>query len=73
MNLTDLKTGESAALGPFGVTALHHRLLSMGIHPGHLITVIRRMPVRGNLFVEIGGRQIALRFAEAEHLQVSSL
>jgi len=58
-------------LADFSVSRLHQRLLAMGFTPGSMIRVMRRLPMDGNLYVEIGGRSVALRFAEAEKIAIS--
>ena len=58
-------------LADFSVSRLHQRLLAMGFTPGSIIRVLRRLPMRGNLYVDIGGRYLALRYAEAEKITVN--
>ena len=57
-------------LADFSVSRLHQRLLAMGFTPGSVIRVMRRLPMNGNLYVEIGGRSLALRYIEAEQIAV---
>ena len=54
----------------FPSSYLHHRLLTMGLTPGKKVSIVRRLPFRGNLYVKIGNRKLALRFKEAEHIDV---
>ena len=58
-------------LADFSVSRLHQRLLAMGFTPGSVIRVLRRLPMDGNLYVEIAGRYLALRFVEAEKITVT--
>lgn len=58
-------------LADFSVSRMHQRLLSMGFTPGSVIRVLRRLPMGGNLYVEIAGRYLALRFVEAEKIIVN--
>jgi Fe2+ transport system protein FeoA len=71
LNLTELQIGKQAMLADFSVSRLHQRLLAMGFTPGSVIRVLRRLPMNGNLYVEIGGRYLALRFAEAKQIAVN--
>jgi len=71
LNLTELKIGEQAILADFGISRLHQRLLAMGFFPGSAIRVLRRLPMNGNLYVEIKGRFLALRFVEAKEINVN--
>jgi ferrous iron transport protein A len=70
LTLTELKSGQQAMLADFSVSRLHQRLLAMGFTPGSVIRVMRRLPMKGNLYVEIGGRSLALRYVEAEQIAV---
>ena len=70
--LSELKVGQQAVLADFQISRLHQRLLAMGITPGSTARVMRRLPWQGNLYVEIGGRNLALRFAEAEQILVNT-
>ena len=71
IKLTDLAPGKQAVLADFKVSRLHQRMLSMGFTPGTMVRVMRRIPWQGNLYVEIGGRNLALRFQEAEQIIVN--
>ncbi len=42
----------------------------MGIRPGEKITVIRKLPFQGNLYVRIGTRRLAVRYNEAIQIPV---
>lgn len=57
-------------LTDFSVTALHQRLLSMGLGPGKGIRVVRRMRRHGNMYISIEDRNLVLRFAEADRIDV---
>ena len=71
IKLSELTPGRQAVLSDFEVSKLHQRLLSMGFTPGAVVRVMRRIPWKGNLYVEIAGRSLALRYAEAERILVS--
>ena len=42
----------------------------MGFSPGDAVLVKRKMPWHGNLYVKIGERSVAMRYDEAEQVQV---
>lgn len=48
-------------------------MLSMGILPGTPVKLVRRLPAKGSVYVEAGGRNFALRYREAHALYVRSL
>ncbi len=68
--LSELEIGKSAVLEPFVVSQLHKKMLSMGVSPGQTVDVVRRLPRKGNLYVRIDGRSIALRYTEASQIGV---
>lgn len=72
MKLSDLAINQQAVLANFEISKLHQRLLAMGITPGAPVQVMRKLPWKGNLYVEIDGRNLALRFSEAEQILVST-
>ena len=71
IRLSDLRIGKQAVLAEFRVSRLHQRLLSMGFSQGTVVRVMHKLPWRGNLYVEMDGRNIALRHAEAEQILVN--
>lgn len=44
----------------------------MGIQPGMRVTLVRRFPMKGNLYVQIGIRHLVMRNAEADQLEVTN-
>ena len=70
VKLSDLATGKTAILDGFAISLLHKKMLSMGVSPGQSISVVRRLPMRGNLYVRINGRALAFRHEEAMQILV---
>jgi Fe2+ transport system protein FeoA len=70
MRLSDLRIGTLAVLDHFPVSPLHRKMLSMGMLPGQQISVVRKVPLRGSLYVKVNDRLIALRFREAQNIMV---
>ena len=70
LKLSELQIGRQALLADFSVSRLHQRLLAMGFTPGAIVRVMRKLPMNGNLYVEIDGRTLALRNVEAEQIVV---
>ena len=68
IKLVDLPVGRKATLAKFEISALHRRLLSMGISPGQVIEVVRKVPFNGSLYIRIEGRNLAVRHAEADQI-----
>ncbi|MCB0669922.1 MAG: ferrous iron transport protein A [Saprospiraceae bacterium] len=70
VKLSELAIGKSAILDGFSISQLHKKMLSMGVSPGQSISVLRRLPLKGNLYVKINGRSIAFRHEEASQILV---
>ena len=70
VKLSEIHTGATVILSEFGNTAVHVQLLAMGVGPGALVKLIRRMPLQGNLYLEVGTRRFALRYSEAQQLEI---
>jgi Fe2+ transport system protein FeoA len=70
LKLTDLHNGQRAILADFSVSSLHQRLLTMGFGPGAMIRVVRRLRRHGNMYISINGRNLIMRFAEADSIYV---
>ena len=70
LKLSDLQIGKLATLDGFSVSLLHKKMLSMGVSPGQSIAVVRKLPLRGNLYVRINGRNLAFRHEEATQILV---
>ena len=68
--LSDLGVGKRAFLGKFSVSPLHRKLLSMGFLPGQAVSVLRRLPLHGSLYVKVDSRHMAMRYEEAEQILV---
>ena len=68
-----MRIGATALLGEFEVTPLHLHLLAMGFSPGMEVKVIRRFPMKGNLYVRIGNRNVIMRDVEASQLSITQL
>lgn len=70
VKLSDLAIGKAAILDGFSISQLHKKMLSMGVSPGQSISVVRRLPLKGNLYVKINGRALAFRHEEATQILV---
>ena len=68
--LSELRVGTQAILDKYSISPLHKKLLSMGLVPGQKISVMRKLPMHGNLYVRIDGRHVAFRYEEAEQILV---
>ncbi len=70
VKLSDLTIGVGAILDGFSVSPLHKKMLSMGLSPGQSISVLRKVPLGGSLYVKIDDRHVAFRYAEAQQISV---
>ncbi|MCX2745713.1 FeoA family protein [Mangrovivirga sp. M17] len=63
--LASLKEKRSARILSFQDDRIASKLLSMGILPGSMIQVVRKLPGRGAIYLKANGYGIALRNHEA--------
>lgn len=68
--LSDLEVGKVGVLDTYAISPLHKKMLSMGLLPGQSIAVLRRLPFKGSLYVQIDGRNLAFRHEEAKQIRV---
>ncbi|HLF65423.1 MAG TPA: FeoA family protein [Saprospiraceae bacterium] len=71
VKLSEIPVGTSAVLVEFETTPLHLHLLAMGIGPGMIVKLVRRFPMHGSLYIQIGNRHVVMRSKEAGQLQVT--
>ena len=70
-NLDTLKSGASARLlAVGGERAFRCRLMELGLLPGAVLRLVRRVDVGGVLELEVRGCRLTVRRAEARLLQV---
>lgn len=63
-----LKEGQEGIIHEFTNDRMASKLLSMGVLPGKMMQLIRRVPFGGGLYVKIEGQNIALRLEEARNI-----
>ena len=66
--LATLKEGQEGLIHEFTDDLMASKLLSMGVLPGKLLRLIRRLPFGGGLYIKIGEQNIALRLEEAKNI-----
>ena len=69
--LCDLQAGESACIKSFSECYCAGKLLSMGFTPGQHLSVLRKVPFGGSLYVTFADRTLALRANEARQVTVT--
>ena len=71
MTLADMNAGQQGTIvqveGGYGIT---HRLASMGIRPGKMVTKVSSMLMRGPVTVKIDNSQIALGHGMANKIYI---
>ena len=71
MNISDLKTGETAkVLSVGGSGGLRRYFLDMGITPGVDVTLVGRAPLGDPLELNVRGYSLSLRLSEASDIEV---
>lgn len=63
-----LKEGQEGIIHEFTNDLMASKLLSMGVLPGKMLQLIRRVPFGGGLYVKIEGQNMALRLEEARNI-----
>ena len=63
-----LKTGEKGVIYRFENDQLAAKLLSMGLLPGKSLTLVRRIPMGGGLYLKVGNHNFAVREEEARDI-----
>ena len=63
-----LKEGQEGVIHAFTNDQMASKLLSMGVLPGKMLQLVRRVPFGGGLYVKIEGQNIALRLEEARNI-----
>lgn len=69
-SVLDLKKGESAVVQRFSDTKLAASLMSLGIIPNASISVVRRSPLGGAVYLQLGMTYIAVRNSAAQSILV---
>ncbi len=65
MTLASLKKKQRGVIVDFLDERVASRLMSMGVLPGSVVTMIRKIPMNGAIYFKINGANIALRVKEA--------
>ncbi len=63
--ILNLKSGESGVVKAFSDDALSSKFMTMGIVPDSTITVVRKAPFGGALYLKSDGHSVAVRNSEA--------
>ncbi len=72
MKLNELKKGETARVVRIDAPAdLKNRLMSFGVIRGAQITISEYAPAKKTLKLAVNATMIALRFEEADHIEVA--
>jgi ferrous iron transport protein A len=68
--LSNLKEGEQGIIARCTDDKMACKLLTMGVLPGKDLTLIRRVPFKGGLYLKVGEQTIAVRDEEAKHIEI---
>ena len=68
--LSQLKKGETGVVHHFTNDEMASKLLTMGILPGKMLQLVRRVPFGGGLYIKVECHTIAVREAEAQNIIV---
>ena len=71
--LSDFKDGQKGILKSIDDDAIATKLISMGMLPGKIIELVRRIPFGGGIYVKVEDMVMALRIVEADHIIVEDL
>ena len=71
MKLTDIDTLNSVSILDIKThEELQKRFYELGLHLGQSIRVVRKIPLRGPVLIELNDSVLALRYEEAECIHV---
>ena len=74
VTLAELEPGTSATIRTFSNSSpLTRRIMTMGINPGAVVTVLRRAPLGDPLEIEVSGCLLTLRHEEALNILVQDV
>jgi ferrous iron transport protein A len=68
--LSNLKEGECGLIVRYTDDKMACKLLTMGVLPGKELMLIRRVSLKGGLYLKVGEQTIAIREEEAKHIEV---
>ena len=66
--VTEAGKGARGVITGFSDATLARRLLALGVLPGARLEVVQVAPFRGGFYLKIDGRNVVVRYAEAEHI-----
>jgi ferrous iron transport protein A len=73
MNLSQIKAGTKVKIKSFKSDDIVLKLMEMGCLPGEDITVWKRAPLGGPIYVLVAGYSLSLRLDEAAQIIVESI
>jgi ferrous iron transport protein A len=71
--LADIKVGGEGKLHKFTDDVIASKLLSMGVLPGKIVRLVRRIPFGGGLYIKVENHNIAVREEEAKNIVLAVL
>lgn len=66
--LSNLHEGETGVIRAFTDDQMASKLLAMGMLPGKLLTLVRRMSLKGGIYLKVEDQTFALREEEAQNI-----
>lgn len=73
MTLKDGKTGAKLRIEALADSPLKERLLTMGLLPGTVVTVLRAAPLGDPMAISVRSYNLALRRADAANIEVTTI
>ena len=73
MTLKDGKTGAQLRIEALADSPLKERLLTMGLLPGTVVTVLRAAPLGDPMAISVRSYNLALRRADAARIEVTTI
>lgn len=71
--LSKIAVGDSGTIVQFLDNNIAGKLMTMGVLPGSKVSVIRKAPFKGGLYLKIDGNNMVLREGEAETIILSTI
>lgn len=72
LSIFDMKEGSKGWVLEFTDEFLAGRMLSMGVLPGSTVSIVRRAPFSGGVYVKVDGYNLVMRCSEARQILLTT-
>ncbi len=72
LTIYDMEEGNNGWVLDFADEMIASRVLSMGMLPGSAVTIIRRAPFSGGIYIKVDGTNMVMRCSEAKRILLAT-